>query len=331
MRNPLRKRKQGKSKGEKGYGEGKVTIDFGDDVLLDEEAMVEQLLKALSAPDYTPPTLPAVAVDLMTLSQQPNVDFDDVIALLEQDSMITGRILKLVQSPIYSGASPLTSLRDALVRLGLKTLRDVVMQIAMNMKVFRSADYADTMELIRRHCTMTAHFSKVVSNYSPLEGDYAFLAGLLHDAGLAGTLLALSDNKGKRKTPPDLISIWPAVDRVHTRAGELMAEHWNLMPDIKMTMGNHHQVILDGHPHPLSATVCLANDLAHELGFGVIPKADGALEELTELERDCIRSHTTVDRSTPKTLEHARNALQITEQQMDLIRSDAEEVVRNSS
>ena len=44
MRNPLRKRKQGKSKGEKGYGEGKVTIDFGDDVLLDEEAMVEQLL-----------------------------------------------------------------------------------------------------------------------------------------------------------------------------------------------------------------------------------------------------------------------------------------------
>jgi HD-like signal output (HDOD) protein len=245
--------------------------------------------------------------------------------------MITGRIIKLVQSPIYSGASPLTSLRDALVRLGLKTLRDVVMQLAMNMKVFRSADYADTMELIRRHSTMTAHFSKVGSKYSPLEGDYAFLAGLLHDAGLAGTLLALSKNKGKRKSPPNLIAIWPALDRVHTRAGELMAEHWKLMPDIKLAMGHHHQVILDGHPHPLAATVCLANELAHALGFGVIPKADGVLEEMTELERDGIRSHTTVDRSTPKTLEHAKKALQITDRQMDLIRSDAEEIVQNLS
>ena len=63
----------------------------------------------------------------------------------------------------------------------------------------------------------------------------------------------------------------------------------------------------------------------------MIPKADGVLEEMTELERDGIRSHTTVDRSTPKTLEHARTALQITDQQMDLIRSDAEEVVQNLS
>ncbi|MCH7600675.1 MAG: HDOD domain-containing protein [Myxococcales bacterium] len=329
MRNPLRRRKQGKSKGEEGYGEGKVTIDFGDDVLIDEEAMVEQLLKALSAPDYRPPTLPAVAVDLMSLSQQPDVDFDDVVVLLEQDSMIAGRIIKMVQSPIYAGASQLTSLRDALVRLGLKTLRDVVMQIAMNMKVFRSPDYADTMDLIRRHCTMTAHLSKVVSKYSPMDGDYAFLAGLLHDAGIAGTLLALSDNKGKRKTPPDLIAIWPAVDRVHTRAAELMADHWNLPPDIKLVMRNHHQVILEGHAHPLAATVCLADDLAHSLGFGVIPKADAKVEAMTELERDCVRSHTSVDRSTPKTLEHAKTALQLTDAEMDLIQSDAEEVVQN--
>lgn len=57
MRNPLRRRKQGKSKGEEGYGEGKVTIDFGDDVLIDEEAMVEQLLKALSARFVLAPVL----------------------------------------------------------------------------------------------------------------------------------------------------------------------------------------------------------------------------------------------------------------------------------
>lgn len=42
MKNPLRKQKLGKSKGEEGYGGRKASIDFGADVLLDEEAMVEK-------------------------------------------------------------------------------------------------------------------------------------------------------------------------------------------------------------------------------------------------------------------------------------------------
>jgi hypothetical protein len=86
-------RKLGKSKGEEGYGDGRARIASGDDVLLDEEAMVETLLACLNAPDYQPPTLPSVAVDLMSLSQQPDVDLDDVVKLLERDSLIAGRIL----------------------------------------------------------------------------------------------------------------------------------------------------------------------------------------------------------------------------------------------
>ncbi|MCP4036810.1 MAG: HDOD domain-containing protein, partial [bacterium] len=185
MRNPLKskRKKLGKSKGEEGYGDGRVIIDFGDDVLLDEEEMVEKLLACIEAPDYQPPTLPSVAADLLSLSQQPDVDFKDVVKLLEQDSMIAGRVLKMVQSPIYSGASKLASLNDALVRLGLKTLRDLVMQISLNMRVFKSQDYGDTMDLLRRHSMMTAHLSKVVCKYTAIEGEYAFMAGLLHDVG----------------------------------------------------------------------------------------------------------------------------------------------------
>ncbi len=317
---------QGKRRGEEGYGDGKAFIAAGDDVLLDEEEMVESLLACLNAPDYRPPTLPSVAVELMGLSQQPDVDLADVVGLLEQDSMITCRVLKLVQSPVYRGSAELSSLRDALMRVGLRTVRDLVMEIALNMKVFRSPDYADTMDLLRRHSTMTAHFSKLVCNYSPIEGEFAFMAGLLHDVGIAGTLLALSDRAGRRKTPPALVAIWPAVDRVHQRAAEIMAKHWELPPDIQFAISAHHQVLIQGHAHPLAATVALGDELAHEMGFGVIPKGDdqGAM---SSLERDCVRSHTEVDRSPGKTLEHAREALQLTDAQMELIRRDAEELV----
>lgn len=318
--------RRGKSRGEEGYGDGRAFIAAGDDVLIDEDEMVETLLACIEAPDYRPPTLPSVAVELMGLSQQPDVDLADVVALLEQDSMITGRVLKLVQSPVYRGSSDLQSLRDALMRVGLRTVRDLVMEIALNMKVFRSPDYADTMELLRRHSTVTAHLSKLVCNYSPIEGEYAFLAGLLHDVGIAGTLLALSDAGGRRKQPPALVAIWPAVDRVHQQAASIMAEHWSLPPDIRYAIGAHHQVLIEGHAHPMAATLAIADDLAHEFGFGVIPQGDDR-GEMSELERDCVRSHTAVDRSPGKTLEHACAALQLGESQLALIREEAKALI----
>ncbi|MGH0034748.1 MAG: HDOD domain-containing protein [Myxococcota bacterium] len=321
-----RSSKLGKSKGEEGYGRGEASIAEGDDVLIDEDVMVEKLMQSLEAPDYQPPTLPSVAVELMGLARKSDVDMKEVVGLLEQDSMIAGRVLKLVQSPLYSGLSQINSLNDALMRVGLKTLRDVVMQIAMNMKVFRSTDYADTMELLRRHSTMTAHMAKIVCKHARIDADGAFLAGLLHDVGIAGTLLALSEGKGNRKTPPDLIAIWPAVDRVHTRAAEIMAGHWDLSEEIVTALAAHHQVLLQGKPHPLAACVAIADDLAHERGFGVVPKSDGSLDETKLSRTDFMSSHVNVDRSGARTLEHARNALDLDDAAMEQIRAQAAEL-----
>ncbi|MDJ0865659.1 MAG: HDOD domain-containing protein [Myxococcota bacterium] len=317
-----RGRKLGKSKGEEGYGQGKASIAADDDVLLDEESMAATLIASLEAPDYQPPTLPAVAMELMDLSRRPDVEIDDVVALLEQDGMIAGRVLKLVQSPIYAGAAEVRSLREALMRVGLNTLRDIVMQIVMNLRVFRSKDHAEAMELLRRHSTMTAHLTKVVCKHAAIGGEDAFLAGLLHDVGVAGTLLALSEKAGRGRQP-DLIAIWPALDRVHARAGEIMATHWELSAETRTAIAAHHQVMVKGEPDPLAACVAIADELAHETGYGVVPKSDGDPEEATATSSDFVSSHTSVDRSSPKTLEHAWRALEIDEATMERIRTEA--------
>jgi HD-like signal output (HDOD) protein len=274
--------------------------------------------------------LPSVAVELIQLSQQPEVSIDNVVKLLEQDSILAGHVLRIVKSPLYVGAMKPASLRNALVRLGLRTLRDIVMEIAMNLKVFKSEDYSETMDLLRRHSSATAHIAKAVSEYIAPEGDYAFLVGLLHDVGIAGTLLALShqtSSQRRRKAPPDLIAIWPAVDRVHEQAAQEMAKHWRLPADLQIAIGAHHQVLIEGFAHPPSATIAVANELAHDLGYGILPNEQTRLETMTVLERDCVSSHTSVDRSTPKTLEHAQTALQLGEEQMSLIAADATSVL----
>lgn len=92
------------------------------------------------------------------------------------------------------------------------------------MRVFKSEDYGETMELLRRHATVTAHFARILCKYTTLDSEFAFMEGLVHDVGIAGTLLALSDAKGRRKSPPELIAI-----------------------------GAHHQAMIGGHAHPLSS------------------------------------------------------------------------------
>jgi HD-like signal output (HDOD) protein len=263
----------------------------------------------------------------MSLSGRADVEIDDVVALLEQDSLIAGRILKVVGSAAFTGASKITSLRDATMRLGLNTIRDLVMEIAMNMRVFKSADYSDTMNLLRRHATATANICRVAGNHTKVEAELAFLAGLLHDVGIAGTLLALSDRKGKRKSPPDLISIWPAVDRVHQRAGELMAGLWELPEEIQIALSNHHQVIRKGEIHLLSATVAIANEVAHSLSAGVIPKENDDVSEMTETERDCVSAHTSVDKSSKATIKHAIDGLGLDPETLMTIRREAMEVL----
>lgn len=329
---------QGKTRGQAGYGDGRAQIRADDDVLFDEESMVAELLACLEAPDYRPPTLPVVAVELMSMSTRADVAIEDVVRLLERDSLIAGRVLQQAGSAALAGAVRITSLREATMRLGLLRIRDLVMEIALNLRVFKSEAYGDAMERIRRHAVATAHVARLVCKYTPIEGEFAFMAGLLHDVGIAGTLLALSERKGKggrRIAPPDLLVIWPAVDRVHARAGEIMAKHWQLPADIRLAITLHHQLLMDGHPHPLAATVVLANELAHCAGAGLVPRPDDkeASDDAPEagLERvgaeDWLSAHTQIDRSTEATLARARDTLGIDARRQALIESESRTLI----
>ena len=325
------------SKSDPNYGKGVARVAHDDDVLLDEEAVAARLRETFAAPDYEPPKLPSVAAELMSLAQTPDVEIDQVARLLERDPMIAGRVVQLAQSPIYRGSGAVTSIREALMRLGLNALRDLVLQVSLNTRVFRADAYAEPMDRLRRHSLATAHLAKIVCRYTALHGDYAFLCGLLHDVGIAGCLIALAEGKDKR--PPDLVAVWPSIERVHSEAGVHMARLWQLPDEIEWVLGAHHEVLIGGAPHPLAAAVALANEIAIRQGFTLVPEEEpdesAADEDGDEdgklaadvLERLCLAAHTNLDRTRPGVLEQATAAVGLTAEQLTLIERDFEELV----
>lgn len=265
-----------------------------------------------AAKDFQPPVLPAAAGEIMALSKRPNVSFDDVERVVEKDATIAGKVLQAAQSPIYATRVKAKTLRDAVTRLGLSNIRDIVWQVSVNMKVFRVPAYADTMDRLQLHSAATAHIARVVCGYTSVASDYAFLCGLLHDVGLGGLLIALSHHSaaGGHPAPPAIHDLWPALEEVHPDASKYMARLWELEADVQFVLAEHHNLHRQAHKHPLCAVVRVAERYARMHDLDVCAASDG---HFFDLHHD-------------DSLGEALTALQLDETKLKLIGKDVERV-----
>lgn len=248
-----------------GYGQGTATISA--DTLLDEDDLLLTLRERFGSADYKPPMAPTVAVELMELSKRATVTFDQIVAILEKDALLAADVLRIAQSPAFVRRVPPRTLSDAVGRLGLDSINNIVWQAALSGKVFKSKRFGPAMDSIRRHSIAVAHLTRLVAGETSVPEEYAFLFGLLHDVGYAAILLAVAELD--RKGLFDLNQVGEVADQLHEDAGGLIARLWNLPPDLQIVVPNHHTPVIQGYTHPLIATVVVAESIAEELGYGI--------------------------------------------------------------
>jgi putative nucleotidyltransferase with HDIG domain len=253
-----------------GYGVGTVRLELTELDLLDSAELVRRLQAVFEADGYSPPRLPEVALKLIELSRQSGVDLRSVTRLLEADSLLAAELLKIAQSAQYSGGSgsPVRTLEEALLRLGLKRTGELFIQASLNMRVFRVKPYQKHMDELRRHSTTVAHLSRLISRKTSLFDEHAFLCGLLHDIGIAAALIAIADAGGTKKELPTFDELWPALNEGHGKAGGTLARLWKLPPEVAFVIEQHHSFIHSGYAHPTAAVIEIANAAAEGAGAG---------------------------------------------------------------
>lgn len=288
------------------YGVGTVRIeDPAKITAASASALSKRLQEHFSSAGYAPPLLPDVALEVHELSQQADVDVGRVLTVLEKDPLLAARVLRLAQSAAYAPTGgAIQSLRDAIVRVGLRNLREIVWEVSVNMRVFRSKRYAGPMEQVRRHSTACAYLARLVSSFTSIATEYAFLCGLLHDVGLAAGLAALGDD-AKLPAPEDDDLLAAVLAKSHEQASRLVATAWKLPADLQIVLGCHHTLLVDGYVHPLAAVVAVAESLGEELGLGVQVGGQGC------------------DQPAAGALERARQALRLDEARLRLLRDQA--------
>ena len=204
----------------------------------------EGLRGVFGSPGYKPPMLPSVALEIHDLSCRPDIDTEKLVAVLEHDPMLAAHVLRVANSPIFRGRDAETSLRSAVLRLGLKNLGEVVFEIALHMRVFRSAEYSEMMEHLRRHSTACGNLCRMLASRVGQDAEHAFLCGLLHDIGIAAILIVLGERR-KSEAALDPAVLSEVVGHIHEDVSGMLVRQ--TIPDGQPVESRHKtQVVGQG-------------------------------------------------------------------------------------
>jgi HD-like signal output (HDOD) protein len=100
------------------------------------ESLAHKLIERFQSSAYQPPLMADVAAQVVELSRRPFKP-TEALRLLERDAFFAGRVMQVAQSPVHNGGAPVTSLAEAVTRLGHATLGPIFLAASTKMRVFR--------------------------------------------------------------------------------------------------------------------------------------------------------------------------------------------------
>jgi HD-like signal output (HDOD) protein len=150
--------------------------------------------------DFEVPTLPNVTAEVMKLMNNPNVSLAQLENVIKQDPAITARVIKTANSVLYRAANEITSLQQAMARIGLRNVKDIVITLGIQSKTFNIANFEDLLGKIWKNSLATAVIAQSLAKISLADKEGAFLTGLLSNIGKPVLVQICSKIEAKEKT-----------------------------------------------------------------------------------------------------------------------------------
>ncbi|MBT1072471.1 HDOD domain-containing protein [Pelotalea chapellei] len=236
------------------------------------------LLRAEQLVDNTDdlPTIPVVATQVLQLLDKPDVQVEEVADLMLSDQVMTARVMKLLNSPVYKPANEITSLKRALVYLGLRHIRELALTTSF-INAFEADAGAFEIASFWEHSFGVGMVSKTIASrigYPDLEK--AYISGIVHDLGVVflsnfmreDFLAVLATIKDK---PIKLVDAEiEQFGTSHCEIGLCMSRKWNF-PEAYSDVIAHHHAPEDATIDPVLCAIVNISDLfcsVRELNYG---------------------------------------------------------------
>lgn len=224
------------------------------------------------------PTLPHVATRVLKVVGDPDSSAKDLEKVIETDSALTQRLLRMANSAIFVGSTSIQNLRAAITRLGFNRVKNLIL-IAATRDVFPEEN-AIAIELWRHSLGVAIGCRLVSEAVGQRPSDDIFLAGLFHDIGK----VLINNQKPERyeeiiETAIDQRRPTSEVEKqvfrfTHEEVGVMIIQKWGL-PDSLVNPIRHHHTIQSEECEPLEdqdkvAIVATADLIANMLNIGLL-------------------------------------------------------------
>jgi len=127
------------------------------------------------------PRLKQVLQELLQMVNQSDVDFGELSDKMTQDQVLSARLLRMANSSYFGGAKSISSVNDAIIRVGSGPVRTLVVASVLS-GAFPKLDTLDLSE----YWANTFEISTIASRVAPkagLDSSEVFTASVLHNIG----------------------------------------------------------------------------------------------------------------------------------------------------
>jgi len=240
--------------------------------MLAEKSLLDIIHEGVSAKALQLPVFHQVALKLMNVLAKEDYSIAQVAQMIVEDQALSSHVLRMANSAFFGGLSKVTTIRDAIVRLGARQVTNVVTVVTQSQQ-YRTKDkvMAAYMQALWEHalgCALGTKWFAEKTGYKEFAQE-GLLAGLLHDIGQLFLFKVLED---VQLSEPEMALPKPVIIEVlqhmHVEQGTMLMQHWNIPELYGEIVRQHHAETYDTS-NTLLLMVRLVDTACRKVGIGL--------------------------------------------------------------
>ena len=237
-----------------------------------DRPLLEQVLEFAEVRGITLPVFSDVALKVQQAARSDSFDLSDVERAIGDDPALVTEILRAANSAFFGGLAEVSTIRTAIMRLGLQRVSNLVfLATEKNRYTARHPAMSGLMADLWHHssaCAMAAEWLARKVRYPQL-GETVFIGALVHDIGKLFLLRVIDEmQREPGATPVPIELVHEVLESAHTEVGHRLLTSWHLPEVYQAIVRDHHAE----HADPANVAlqiVRLADRACNKVGLGL--------------------------------------------------------------
>ncbi|HEY1985956.1 MAG TPA: HDOD domain-containing protein [Terracidiphilus sp.] len=268
-----------------------------------EDGAREKSTVAMSWSHLKMPPFPQVALKVLQLASNENVQLSKLGELISSDPAFASEVLTIANSMLYAPRYPIKSILQAVEVLGAGHLQGLCLTVGVRAYLGKWLGHP-AMRTLWRHNMACALIAQQLASAGTMDRDIAYTAGVLHGIGMLALAVVrpqeyihlLGTHIGTPASIQDRECAIFGID--HGQLGAQLVKQWKLPEDFEAVMSSSHTPRSNGECWGMEEIVSLSCRMADSAGYAAFPACHSTpfaelVEELPARERKLF--HTDVE------------------------------------